>query len=173
MHQAVKEDGIPVQPYIGKNAQFMVVFDAPSIAEEKKNMILLSDKFDRPFALDRIKDAMDGPALSIEQGYWTALIKRPKAGKMISPDEIKIYRPFLIKELDLIKPPIIILMGSNAVRDFIPDFKGKASDAAGTIIYDAKLDANLVIGFSPGELYYNPEKQVNLDEIFLKVMTLL
>jgi DNA polymerase-3 subunit alpha len=50
---------------------------------------------------------------------------------------------------------------------------GKASDAAGKVVYSKTLDANLVIGFNPGELYYQPEKQEQLNAVFATVVDLL
>jgi DNA polymerase-3 subunit alpha len=64
-------------------------------------------------------------------------------------------------------------MGSQAVRHFYPDFKGKASDLAGKVSYDKKLDANIVIGFAPGEIYYAPEKQNDLNSVFEVVASLI
>jgi DNA polymerase-3 subunit alpha len=66
-----------------------------------------------------------------------------------------------------------VLLGSITVRHFIPDFKGKASDMAGKVIYSKKYDANIVIGFSPGEIYHDPDKQTNMNEVFSAVADML
>jgi len=65
------------------------------------------------------------------------------------------------------------LMGATTLRAFIPDFKGKASDEAGKIVYSPTLDANLVLGFNPGEIYHDPDKQTKLNEVFAIVKTLM
>jgi len=166
MLDAVKEDGIPVRPYIGGAAQIAIVFDAPSTQEEAENMMFLSSPSRRPFALERVQEAIDEVGLSVEQIYWTALIKRPKEGKQVSAGELKTYKPFFDKEIDIVKPPVIVLMGGQAVRYFFPDFKGKASDEAGQVHYSAALDANLIVGFNPGEIFFAPEKQENLKKVF-------
>ena len=66
-----------------------------------------------------------------------------------------------------------MLLGSQTVRTFLPDFKGKASDSAGKVIYSKELDSNLVIGFSAGEIWHDPEKQNAMNEVFGAVADLL
>lgn len=161
------KDGAPVRPLLGKNARFMVIMDAPSKSEEELGQM----SYGRGF--EPISNALFESELSRADGYWTALIKRPKAGKQVTPDEISRYAPYLAQEIEILKPPIIVLMGSTTVRQFIPDFKGKASDGAGTIIYNAKLDANFVIGFSPGEIYHDPDKQHAMNDVFAAVASLI
>jgi DNA polymerase-3 subunit alpha len=166
MKNAVVADGIPVKPAIGKNARFMVIFDCPSKQEEERNnMMLASDSF-CPYALERVFEALGDADMSITDAYWTSLVKRPKAGKSVSPEEVKLYAPYINKELEILKPPAIVLMGAATVRAFLPDFKGKASDQAGEVIYHKGLDTNLVIGFSPGEIYHDPSKQETLAKVF-------
>jgi len=174
MLSAVTEDGVPVRPYFTpKDAQFAIVMDAPSAAEEEENMVFMSKPSRRPYAIERIQEAMDQVGLRPAQAYWTTLVKRPKEGKQVSVGEIKTYKPFFDKELDIVKPPIIVLMGGTTVRQFLPDFKGKASDEAGAISYSASYDANLVIGFNPGEIWHAPEKYENLVKVFEAVQNLL
>jgi DNA polymerase-3 subunit alpha len=170
---AVVADCVPVRPYIGKFAQFMIVFDAPSPQEEAENMMFMSKPSRRPFALERVQEAMDEADIRPEQAFWTAMIKRPKAGKSITPEELKMFQPYFHKELSIVKPPIIVLMGATTVRTFLPDFKGRASEEAGKIMYDARLDANLVIGFGPGEIWHDADKQLNLNAVFASVSQLI
>ena len=83
------------------------------------------------------------------------------------------YSPYLEQEIDLLRPPVIVLLGSNVTRHFIPDFKGKASDQAGKVVYSDKYDCNLVIAFSPGEIFHDSEKQSNMNDVFIRVAELL
>jgi DNA polymerase-3 subunit alpha len=163
----LSEDGMMVQPLFGKNAEFMIITDAPNNPEEQEGQMSIG-KASAP-----VIDALMSHQLERKHVYWTALLKRPKAGKMITGDEIRMYLPYLEREIDALKPPIIVLLGSTVVRHFLPDFTGKASDQAGKIVYHKELDANLVIGFSPGEIYYAPEKQELMDDVFASVIDLL
>jgi DNA polymerase-3 subunit alpha len=161
--QALGNDGQGVAPVMGKNARFMVIFDGPSSGEERQGAFTWGDNF------RWVADAMSEHGLERSDGYWTGLIKRPKEGKQVSPKEIELYGPYLDKEIDLLKPPLIVLLGSMTVRNFFPDFKGKASDSAGKIIYSKRYDANFVIGFNPGEIYHDPDKQLALNDVFAVV----
>lgn len=159
-------DGYPVKVAMGKNMAFMVVTDAPNANEEQNGMTDTQ-------AFSPVTLALDLTGLSKSDGYWTALIKRAKKGKQVSPDEIAKYSPYLAREIELLKPPVIVAMGSATVRHFFPDFRGKASEAAGQVIYHKELDANIVIGFSPGEIYHAPEKQLDMNKVFERVYEIL
>ncbi len=159
-------DGWPVKLRFGANAQFMVISDAPSNEEEQLGMAYGT-------MFNYVETALEANGLMRKDGYWTALIKRCKEGKQVSPAEIATYLPYLQREIEVLKPPIIVLLGSTTVRQFISDFKGKASEAAGQIIYSKELDANLIVGFSPGEIWHSPEKQDDMNAVFAAVASLL
>lgn len=162
-----ESDGFPVKPFFGKDARFMIITDAPTRQEEE------SGKMSYGTNLSCVIDAMAVHGLQRMDCYWTGLIKRPKADKQVLPEEIAIYKPYLEKEIEILKPPIIVLLGSATVRYFLPDFKGKASEMAGKVVYDKDRDANLVIGFNPGEIYHDSSKQTLMEDVFLSVMDLL
>ncbi|MBD9511666.1 DNA polymerase III subunit alpha [Ensifer sp. ENS10] len=156
-------DGYPVKPFFGKSADFMIISDAPGNEEDTGGVMGFS------MSNNAVVEAIESASLDRSNAYWTALIKRPKRGKQVTPDEIAMYAPYLEREIELLNPPIIVLMGSTTTRHFLPDFKGKASDQAGTVIYSKKYDANLVVGFSPGEIYHDPDKQQNMNDVFAAV----
>lgn len=160
-------DGMPVKPSFGRTADFMIIQDAPNNEDDSNGML------GHGMATTAVIEAMDEVSLGRENAYWTSLIKRPKKGKQVTADEIATYWPYLQQEIDILKPPIIVLLGSQTVRHFLPDFKGKASDAAGKVIYSKEYDANLVVGFAPGEIYHDPDKQTNMNEVFGSVADLL
>lgn len=162
-----KDDGEQVKPMLGKQARFMVISDCPTSQEERYGQMAQGDSF----ATTHI--ALLEAGLNASDAYWTALIKRPKSSKQVSAQEIEAYIPYLRMEIDLIKPPVVVLLGSATVRHFMPDLKGKASDAAGKIVYNKDWDANMIIGFNPGEIFYDPDKQAALNEVFAQVATLI
>lgn len=90
--------------------------------------------------------------------YWTSLLKRPKMYTRIEPNEVQMYSPCLEQEIDLLRPPIIVLLGSDVTGYFIPNIKGKASGQAGEVVSNDKYDCNLVIAFSPREIFHDSEK---------------
>lgn len=160
-------DGFPVKPSVGKNMKFMIITDAPTAQEEQNNMMSFGGQ------VACVIDAMAEHDLSRNDCYWTGLIKRPKSDKQVTNEEIAIYKEYLDRELEILQPPVIVMLGAQTVRHFLPEFKGKASDMAGKVVYSKILDANLVVGFSPGEIYFAPDKQVLMEEVFKSVADLL
>ena len=160
-------DGMPVKPGFGKGARFMIICDAPNGQEDGAGVMGMS------LSSGAVAEAIFESGLEIRDAYWTALIKRPKRDKQVSLEEINLYKEYLDREIAILNPPVIVLMGSVTTRTFMPGFRGKASDAAGKIVYSKELDANLVIGFSPGEIYHAPEKQTNMNDVMYAVASLL
>lgn len=162
-----ESDGFPVKPFFGKDARFMIITDAPTRQEEE------SGKMSYGTNLSCVIDAMAVHGLQRADVYWTGLIKRPKSDKQVLPEEIVLYKSYLEREIEILAPPIIVMLGSATVRYFLPDFKGKASDVAGKVVYDKNRDLNLVIGFNPGEIYHDSSKQSAMEDVFHSVMDLL
>ncbi|MBA8881772.1 DNA polymerase III subunit alpha [Phyllobacterium myrsinacearum] len=160
-------DGLPVKPHFGKDATFMIITDCPTRGEEELGSMSQGAQ------VQAVIDAMFVHDFKRPDIYWTGLIKRPKADKQVSSDEIAKYIDYLKREIQILEPPVIVLLGTTTVRHFLPDLKGKASDQAGKVVYSKEFDANLVIGFNPGELYYAPEKSVLLEDVFQSVFNLL
>ncbi len=164
-HGPTSEDddrGLPVKPHAGKNRKVMVIFDCAHAQDEKMGQMARSDNF----TWETTQRAFGAAGLRLQDLYVTALLKRPKDGKIITPHEIVTWTPYLMREIEVLKPPAIVLLGSTVVRQFLPDFKGRAADSAGKVVYNKELDANLIVGFGPGECYFDPDKSGLLEEVF-------
>jgi DNA polymerase-3 subunit alpha len=147
-------------PRFGKNAKFMVVFDGPGRSEEMERMFTRGETFQYCAAALMIAE------LDANDAYWTGLVKRRKAGKMFSPTEIRTYQPFLEREVALLKPPLILTLGNAASRYFVPELKGDMMEHCGRGFYNEKLDAMIIIGFNPQQIYHSDEKLDLLAELF-------
>jgi DNA polymerase III subunit alpha len=164
-------DGAQVRPSFSTKSKIMVIFDAPSGGRNSEETAGVMGR-GSAFAWEATVRSINEVGFSINDLYITALLKRPKSGKSIDPDEIRLYEPYLKEEIQLLKPPTIVALGSNITRWFFPDLKGKASDQAGKVVYHKGFDANVIIGFSPGEIWHDPDKQSKLDEVFAAAMSL-
>jgi DNA polymerase-3 subunit alpha len=151
------------RPHFGRRAKFMVITDCPTWAEED------SMEFSKGKTFEYIHEALKTNALDREDGYWTALAKAPKADKQLSNDEINQFAPWLDKEIEVLKPPVIICLGSAAARHMVKDLKGGIMDNAGKVIYDATMDASIVVGFNTGMIAFDSAKQKVLNELFKEV----
>jgi DNA polymerase-3 subunit alpha len=157
------------KPTIGKRPTFMMVFDSPNWKEEKAGRMLEGDS-----AL-YLREALKDVGLNANDGYFTALVKAAKPGdmKMIPTDTIVKCSGFIDREIAILKPPIIVAMGSNSIRKFAPGVKGSPAELAGKVIYDPKLDASIVFGFNLAQLVYDLGKVKLLQNICQKISELV
>ena len=147
--------------------KFMVVSDCPNWEEEKKDKLLEGEvgKF--------IKDAIKEAGLEVGDGYYTTLVKAKKNDKFLSGAQITACKPFLERELEAIKPPIIVCLGSATIKNFIPGHKGSVAPLLATSVFNAERDANIVCGLNPAQLVFSPEKYEDLVRTFKTVAEIL
>jgi DNA polymerase-3 subunit alpha len=156
-------------PRMGDKPRFMLVFDSPNWKEERAGKMLEGD------AADVVKAALKDVGLKASDGYYTSLVKsmKPKEAKALTNEQINGCSKFLTQEIEILKPPVIIAMGSNSVRYFSPGIKGTPSDLAGKAIYRADLDATIIFGINPGSLFHDPSKIKLVEATFQKLGELL
>jgi DNA polymerase-3 subunit alpha len=143
--------GVHVYPRMGKTAKFMVVFDSPDFAEERSAQFLTGDRS------DILKAAIKEVGLSPNDGYYTSLVKVQKNGKVLANEQINGCSEYLMKEIEILKPAVILTAGSAATRFFAPGVKG-GNDLAGKVIYRADLDASVVFGINPIQCKFDTTK---------------
>jgi DNA polymerase III subunit alpha len=150
---SLKDSGHPLSRF-GKTPKFMVVHDSPHWKEAKSGKMLEGE------GSDLLKAAFKDAGLAINDGYYTSLVKAPRAtgAKVLSNEQINGCSDYLRREIEILKPPVILALGSNAIRYFAPGIKGQPSDLAGKTIFDPKLNASIVFGINPGSVYFDPSK---------------
>lgn len=154
-------------PRVANNVKYMVVFDSPSRDEERKERMMEGD------GAQFVKDALKTAGLNAAEGYFTALVKSKKIDKFLSNDQINGCSKFLDREIEIIKPAVIVAMGSASIKRFVPGLKGGTADQVGKAYYDAKLDCTIVCGMNPVQLVFDASKAPQLDLIFAKVADVL
>lgn len=157
------------QVRMGAKPKFMVVFDSPTWQEERAGKMLEGSN------ADVVKAALKGIGMNAADGYYTSLVKscKPKEQKQLTNEQINGCSDWLKHEIDILKPPIIIAMGSASVRWFSPGIKGSPSDLAGQVIYRKDLDASVIFGLNPGSLYHDASKLKHIEAAFEKLGQLL
>lgn len=147
--------------------KFMVVTDCPSWPEEKEGKLLTGD------AADYLKLAITEAGLSVGEGYYTTLVKARKNDKFLSNEQINGCRGFIERELEIIKPAVIVALGSASIRFLLPDEKGGTAELAGNVVYDAKREASIVCGINPQQIVFDDSKQASLKETFARVADII
>ena len=152
-------------PRMGGAPQFMVVFDAPTWQEERAGKMMEGSQ------ADAVKAVLKDRGLKFSDGYYTALVKscKPKEQKMLTNEQINGCGEYLKREIDILKPPVIIALGSNSVRWFAPGVKGNPSDLAGKAIFRQDIDATVIFGINPGQIFHDPSKVTLLESAFDKL----
>ena len=156
-------------PRLGKTPKFMMVFDSPTYQEGKDGKMLEGD------IGAYVKAALKEVGLSVNDGYFTTLVKgvKMKGAKGLSNDQINGCTNYLKQEIAALKPPIIVAMGANASRYFVPSIKGAPGDYSGKVIFNPELDANIILGVNPSSLHFDPSKIILVQNVCSTLSTLV
>ncbi|MDA1307113.1 MAG: uracil-DNA glycosylase [Acidobacteria bacterium] len=147
------------------NADLMFVGEAPGADEDEQGV---------PFVgragqlLTKIIEAID---LRREDVYIANVIKcRPPANRNPEPDEIATCEPFLFRQIDVIKPKVIVALGTHAAHTLlrtdvpISQMRGKQYEYRGAI---------LIPTFHPAYLLRSPDRKRDVWDDMKLVKSLL
>jgi DNA polymerase-3 subunit alpha len=147
----------------------MIVTDSPT-NEEAKHGVSFSGGA-RKTLLDAM--AVAGfPAKNGANAYHTSVVKNAKREKLTT-EQITECRKHLNAEVEIVKPSVILCLGGAAIRHFYPEAKGGWSEMCGQVIYDKNLDATLVFGLNPQMIFFKPEVEKHLVDVFKIVRDIL
>jgi DNA polymerase len=114
--------------------------------------------------LTKIINSID---LTREDVYIANIIKcRPPQNRNPQPDEIKACEPFLLKQLDAIKPKIICALGTFAAQTLL-ETDEKISSLRGRFI--TFRNAKLIATFHPAFLLRSPQRKRDVWEDMKKI----
>lgn len=146
-------------------ARLMFVGEAPGEEEDKRG---------EPFvgrAGQLLTKIIEAIGLSREQVYIANVIKcRPPNNRNPEPDEVATCEPFLFRQIDAIKPAVIVPLGKFAAQcllkttDPITRLRGRTFDYRGT---------TLIPTFHPAYLLRNPSAKREVWEDMKKVRAIL
>lgn len=161
--------GVHPATVFGKSPKVMVVFDAPTFSEDRAGKLMEGE------TAKILRQIMHEAGFSPNDAYYTALVRsaKPKGQSALTNEQINGCVDWLKHEIELLKPAIIVPMGSNSIRHFLPGLKGNTLEMAGKAVFDATLDANIVIGASPGRMFKDMSVAKHLVNTFSKVAELL
>lgn len=155
----IKNNYFPVVGEGDCNARIMFVGEAPGRNEAKTG---------RPFCgaagkvLDTLLAHVGIPRTSI---YITNIVKdRPPENRDPLPKEIKIYGPFLDRQIETMRPKVIVSLGRYAMgyimKKFVLDSQLEPISRAHGKVYKAKTlygDVSIVTLYHPCMAVYNPK----------------
>ena len=137
------------------NSPIMLVGEAPGIEEDITGQTFLGE------VGDLLKKMLNAINIKKENIYTTYAVNfRPPEDRKPTPTEIKRYSQFLQKQISIIKPKIIVLMGSTAMES-LTGLNSKLSIERGkwkdVIVLNTSY--NVIITFNPSYLLRVPENK--------------
>lgn len=152
--------------HLGRAPKMMFILDAPFNDYEE-----LKSQFSY---VNYVAPSLHEAGLSIDDAVWSWVLRRPlkKGERDLPAAEVARSLPYLQREILAMKPPVIVLLGPQAIKTFFPDIKGLA-DHIGRKTYSADMDATIIIGFKPTQLYHDAEKREVLTKVFSEAKALI
>lgn len=167
LEEIENNDGEHPRPTYGKRPQFMFLTDCPNFSEVKDGK-MLSGK-----GSNYLREALKEAGLKPSNGYYASLVKRPKEDKQLTNEEVNTYSPYLEREIDILKPGIIVAAGGGVARQLVPDVKGGWEEMCGQVHYDPVRDCNIVIAPNPMMCFPRPEVQDHLNSVMIEVAEMI
>jgi len=147
------------------NADLMFVGEAPGRDEDIQGIPFVGR------AGQKLTQIIEAIGLKREDVYIANVIKcRPPENRNPEPDEVESCEPFLFRQVDTIKPKVIVALGTFAARSLL-----KTADPISRLrgrVYDYR-GAKLVPTFHPAFLLRNPSCRREVWEDMKKVRSLL
>jgi uracil-DNA glycosylase family 4 len=147
------------------NSPIMLVGEAPGIEEDSTGLTFLGEVGD---LLKKMLNAINIKKKNIYSTY--AVNFRPPEDRKPTPKEIKRYSHFLQKQISIVKPKLIILMGSTAMES-LTGLNSKISIERGkwkeVIVQNTTY--NIIITFNPSYLLRVPENKKHSWEDLKKI----
>lgn len=119
--------------------------------------------------LTRIIEAID---LRREDVYIANVVKcRPPQNRNPERDEVETCRPFLLAQIDAVRPHVVVALGTFAIRTLLDDDRLSISRARGRV-YKCR-GARLVPTFHPAFLLRSPDRKRDVWEDMKRVRSIL
>ena len=119
--------------------------------------------------LTRIIEAID---LRREDVYIANVVKcRPPQNRNPERDEVETCRPFLLAQIDAVRPRVVVALGTFAIRTLLDDDRLSISRARGRV-YKCR-GARLVPTFHPAFLLRSPDRKRDVWEDMKRVRSIL
>jgi uracil-DNA glycosylase family 4 len=146
------------------DAEIMCVGEAPGAQEDKQGrpFVGASGKF--------LAEMLAGIGMTREDVFITNIVKyRPPANRDPTPEEIAESLPYLERQIEIIKPKLIVFLGRHSMNVFLPELK--ISTAHGQPV--RKAGQVYLPLFHPAAALYNGGMRQTLIDDFNKIPAIL
>ena len=143
------------------NADIMIIGEGPGAEEDKQGLPFVG-------AAGKLLDQMlDTIGLTREQVYISNIVKcRPPANRVPKPDEVAACIGYLEKQIEMVNPKIIVLLGATALNNwFSKDMR--ITKVRGQ--WFEKQGRHVIATFHPAALLRDPRKKPDSFDDFLSI----
>lgn len=155
--QLVMGDGDP-------NADIVFIGEAPGKNEDiqGKPFVGAAGKF--------LNEMLSQVGMDRSDVYITNIVKyRPPSNRDPRPDEKAAFLPYLLKQLEIINPKVVITLGRHSMEYFLPKEKIGQIHGQPRLITFGEREMMLMPLFHPAAALYNGSLRQTLIDDFLKV----
>lgn len=150
-----------------KGAKIMFVGDAPRSAEDENGKIFMGKAGDMITKI--IEKVLE---LKREDVYIANILKcKTPENRAASLEEVGACKPYLLRQIDMLKPQIIVALGLTSFRHLTGEYDASMSKVRGEVT--SLGSAKLISTFCPYFLLRNPSLKKDAYQDMLKVKSLL
>jgi uracil-DNA glycosylase family 4 len=146
------------------DAEVMFVGEAPGANEDKQG---------EPFvgaAGQFLNEMLASVGLSRSEVYITNIVKyRPPGNRDPSPEEVAAFKPYLLRQVAVIRPKLVAFLGRHAMNVFLPQLRISQSHGQ-PVRKDGQVYLPL---FHPAAALYNNDMKAILMADFAKIPVIL
>ena len=150
------------------NADIVFIGEAPGKNEDEQGIPFVgaAGKF--------LNEMLAAAEMERTDVYITNIVKyRPPENRDPTPDEKKAFWPYLLKQLQIIQPKVVITLGRHSMEYFLPDMKISQIHGQSKRIQFGDDQLVIVPLYHPAAALYNGSLRQTLIDDFLNVPVIL
>lgn len=146
------------------DAEIVFIGEAPGKNEDEqgKPFVGAAGKF--------LNEMLSAAGMDRTNVYITNIVKyRPPENRDPKPDEKKAFWPYLVKQLQIIDPKVIITLGRHSMEYFLPDMKISQIHGDPKRVQFGDKKVVIIPLYHPAAALYNPAQRQTLIDDFVRV----
>lgn len=148
-------------------ADIMFIGDNPGVSEDEMGTLFAGRSGE--MLVNMIEKVL---LLPKEEVYITTILKcRPPENRVPTPEEVSCCKPYLMQQIGMVKPKIIIALGSTSFHHLTGEYDTSIDQVRGLVLNFG--EAKLIPTFHPSFLLRNPSAKKEVYADMLKVRSML
>jgi len=150
------------------DAEIVLIGEAPGKNEDEQGLPFIgaAGKF--------LNEMLDSVGLNRSDVYITNIVKyRPPNNRDPLPEEKSAFWPYLLRQIDVIKPKVVVTLGRHSMEYFLPGQKIGEIHGQTERIKIGGLELVVVPLYHPAAALYNGSLRTTLKEDFMKLQKII